>query len=478
MMDSLYNISKKISNKKVSSLELTEQSLKLSESNKNNAYISVLRDHALKQAAASDQRIAANKRLGHLDGIPFSLKDLFITKGIRSTGGSKILYNYIPQFEGSVSGFLQKAGGVLVGKVGCDEFGMGSTNEKTPFGAVLNPHNSECVAGGSSGGSAASVSEGSVSYSIGTDTGGSVRLPANFCGLVGYKPSYGMVTRFGQMAYGSSLDQASPMATDVMSIGCIMEHLALADEKDATQVKGDFKVVSEMEAVTAKDMSGQRIGYDPSFIDACEDEIKSSLLKSLEQFKSQGAELVEISLPNLKYSVSVYYVLATAEASANLSRYDGIHYGLRVEGDQLINTYTQSRSIGFGDEVKKRIILGCFSLSSGYQDEYFAKASRVRRLIADDFKKAYEKCNFILSPVCATTAFKLGEGISDPVKMYMNDLYTIPVNLAGLCSIAMPYGKGKNSMPTGFQLIGKAFDDKQLLKTARAFELGSEEARS
>ena len=473
-MKSLFEISKKLENKEISSLELTQESIAMSEKNEHNAYISVLAQRALKQAKASDERISSGKRIGHLDGVPFSLKDLFITKGIRSTGGSKILYNYIPQYEGSVSGFLQGAGGVLVGKVGCDEFGMGSTNEKTAFGAVTNPFDINKVAGGSSGGSAASVAEGSVFYSIGTDTGGSVRLPANFCGLVGYKPSYGVVTRYGQMAYGSSLDQASPMAADVMSIGCIMEYLAQADANDSTQVQSGLSVMNELATVKA-DMKGVKIGVDPSFIEACEPAVKKALHEAIDQFKHQGAEIVEVGLPHLKYSVSVYYILATAEASANLSRYDGIHYGLRKEADQLIQTYTQSRSTGFGDEVKKRIILGSFALSSGYQDEYFAKASRVRRLIADDFKKAYESCDFIFSPVCATTAFKLGEGIADPVKMYMNDLYTIPVNLSGLCSIAMPYGKDENSMPTGFQLIGKAFDDKNLLKAARSFELGGGE---
>lgn len=468
---SLYKISKQLEAKEVTSLELTQDALAIAKANKNNAYISVLEDYAIGRASEADKRISQGKKLTHLDGVPFSLKDLFITKGIRSTGGSKSLYNYIPQYEGSVSKFLQGAGGVLIGKVGCDEFGMGSTNEKTAFGAIYNPLNKDFVAGGSSGGSAASVSEGSAVYSIGTDTGGSVRLPANFCGLVGYKPSYGLVTRYGQMAYGSSLDQASPMAVDIMSIGCIMEELAQFDEHDSTQLKREeFKIVKELENTSVADLKNLKIGYDPSFFEACDPKVKESLNNSLNVFKEAGASLVEVSMPHLKYCVSVYYILATAEASANLSRYDGIHYGLRVKGRDLLETYTKSRSMGFGDEVKKRIILGSFVLSSGYQDQYFSKASKVRRLIADDFKKAYEKCDFFLSPVCASTAFKLGEGIHDPLKMYMNDLYTIPVNLSGLCSLAMPFGIGENNLPTGFQLVGKAFDDKKLLKIGRSFE--------
>lgn len=469
---SLYGVSKDLSDKKISSKELTEHCLKLAKGNENNAYITIVEDLAHIQADLADTRISKNERKGYLDGVPFSLKDLFITKGIRSTGGSKSLYNYIPQYEGSVSGFLQNAGGVLIGKVGCDEFGMGSTNEKTIFGPVYNPLNKEYVAGGSSGGSAASVAEGSCVYSIGTDTGGSIRLPANFCGLTAFKPSYGVVSRYGQMAYGSSLDQASPIANDVMSLGCLMEYMAKPDERDATQIsKGEFKVVSELEGVSPSLLKGLKVGFDPSFIEACDPSVKASLKKSMATLINAGAELVEINLPHVKYCVSVYYLLATAEASTNLSRYDGIHYGLRVEGEQLIDTYTKSRSEGFGDEVKKRIILGSFALSSGYQDQYFAKAAKVRRLISQDFIHAYKKCDVIFSPVCASKAFKLGEGIADPVKMYMNDLYTIPVNLSGLCSLAMPCESSIGELPTGFQMIGKAFADKELLKIGRAMEM-------
>lgn len=480
-MKSLYKVSKALDMGKVTSVELTEKSLKIALENEHNAYISILEDLALRQAKESDRRIKEGKRKSSLDGVPFSLKDLFITKGIRTTGGSRILYNYIPQYEGGVSGFLQEAGGVLLGKVGCDEFGMGSTNEKTIFGPVYNPLNKEYVAGGSSGGSAGAVAEGSSYYSIGTDTGGSSRLPANFCGLVGYKPSYGLVTRYGQLAYGSSLDQPSPMAADVMSIGCIMESLAQKDDRDASQFywkgnEGKFKVVSEMEKVNTSYLKGKVLGYDPAFLKSCDPEIQEKLEDALRSFKDSGGILKEISLPHLKYSVSVYYILGTAEASANLSRYDGIHYGLRVDGEDLIDTYRKSRTQGFGDEVKKRIILGTFALSSGYQDEYFSQASKVRQLIAMDFKKAYETCDMIFAPVSANKAFKLGEGIKDPVKMYMNDLYTIPVNLAGLCSLAMPWGEKRGELPTGFQLMGPSGEDKKLLIFSRAFEKIKEEA--
>lgn len=462
-----------LESKKISSLEITQECLAKTNAG-NNSFISVLSDLSLEDAKKSDERRSQNKVYSRLDGIPYSLKDLFVTKNIRTTAGSKILYNYIPPFDGHVAQKFKEAGSILVGKVGCDEFGMGSTNECTPYGAVLNPLNKAFVAGGSSGGSAASVAEGSSYFSIGTDTGGSVRLPANFCGLVGFKPSYGRVSRFGQIAYGSSLDQASPMARSVSDISLLMEILSVKDSKDSTQATHSLmKTFENLKKINPDFIKNKKIGFDPSFIDSCSSEIKKSLQLALDNFSKMGAHISEVSLPHLKHCVSVYYIIATAEASANLARYDGIHYGFRAkkEGANLLDTYRDSRTEGFGDEVKKRILLGTYSLSSGYQDEYFAKACKVRRLIFNDFQNAFKNVDILFSPVCATSAFELGKGAMDPIQMYMNDLYTIPVNLAGLPAIALPFGQDQNQMPTGFQLIGNYFKDESVLEFARAFEM-------
>jgi len=472
----IYQTHKMLVNKEVSSVELTKQVISNFHEAKNNSMISWLEDSALLQARKADEKISSGESISPLHGIPYSLKDLFVTKGIRTTAGSQALFNYIPPFDGHVSAKLKQAGGVLVGKNGCDEFGMGSTNECTPFGTVLNPLNSDYVAGGSSGGSAASVAEGSSYYSIGTDTGGSVRLPANFCGLVGFKPSYGKISRYGQIAYASSLDQASPMAQSSLDIACIVDELFGDDPRDATNISSpDKKLVSELNQTDASFIKGKKLGYCPEFIDACDPEVRTELNQALDDFKSLGVELVEVSLPHLKHCISTYYIIATSEASSNLSRYDGIHYGLRkFNSENLIDSYIQSRTAGFGKEVKKRIMIGTFSLSSGYYDAYFKKACQVRRLIAEDFKSAFNQCDIYLGPVCSSKAMKIGVGVNDSFKMYMNDLYTIPVNLAGLPALALPYNKTGSGLPTGFQLIGKQFDDEFVLKFGHAFEVGGQ----
>jgi aspartyl-tRNA(Asn)/glutamyl-tRNA(Gln) amidotransferase subunit A len=471
----IYNLHTLLKNKKVSSIELTRECLKKAMSSKNNTFISVTEELALVEAQNADQEIAKTGIKSTLHGIPYSLKDLFITKGIRTTAGSKILFNYIPPYDGHVSKSLKNAGGVLIGKVGLDEFGMGSTNENSAFGIVKNPINPKKVPGGSSGGSAASVAEESSYFSMGTDTGGSSRLPANFCGLVGFKPSYGRVSRFGQIAYASSLDQAAPMANTTLDIACVMEHITEKDYHDGTNVNlGAMNIVSELLKIKEDYIKGKKIGLSKDLIEGCASDVKAELNKALEHFKKLGAEIVDITLLNIKHCVPTYYVIATCEASSNLSRYDGIHYGLRKSHKgNLEDTYVESRSYGFGDEVKKRIILGTFSLSSGYYDAYYAKACKVRRLIFNDFIESFKKCDMIFSPVCATTAFDIGVGPSDPVQMYMNDLYTIPANLAGLPAIALPFGKGSDGMPSGFQLIGKQFGDADLLRFGHAFDLST-----
>ncbi len=473
MEKNIYKLHHLLKNKKVSSTELTQHCLKNAFAAKNNSFISITEDLALIEAQNADQEIAKSGLKSTLHGIPYSLKDLFVTKGIRTTAGSKILFNYIPPYDGYVSKAFKNAGGVLIGKVGLDEFGMGSTNENSAFGAVLNPLNPSKVPGGSSGGSAASVAEGSSYFSMGTDTGGSSRLPANFCGLVGFKPSYGRVSRYGQIAYASSLDQAAPMANTTLDIACVMEQITEKDYHDGTNVNlGSMKLVEDLLNLSETYIKGKKIGLSKDLIEGCANDVKTELNKALEQLKKAGAEFVDVSLPNLKHCVPAYYVIATCEASSNLSRYDGIHFGLRKSHKgNLEDTYIESRSYGFGDEVKKRIILGTFSLSSGYYDAYYTKACKVRRLIFNDFIESFKKCDMIFSPVCATTAFDLGVGPKDPVQMYMNDLYTIPANLAGLPALALPFGKGLDGMPTGFQLIGKQFGDIDLLKFGHAFDI-------
>lgn len=463
-MKSLNEAHEALKNKKISCVELAQACLEKTKGNPNNSYISILEDRALKQAKSCDEFLSKNDKPNALYGIPYSLKDLFITKDIRTTAGSKILYNYIPSYQGNVAGILEQAGGVLTGKVGCDEFGMGSCNDQTAFGAVLNPLNHDYVPGGSSGGSAASIVEGSCYYSIGTDTGGSVRLPANFCGLYGFKPSYGRISRYGQIAYASSLDQAAPFGKTPKDLMHIINALTENDNRDSTQVPlGRLNIIANDKF----SLKGKKIGFVPELIENCREDVRENLKDALESLKKMGAELHEVSLPHSKYAVAVYYLIATSEASSNLSRFDGIHYGLRKKGDNgLIDIYKESRAEGFGEEVKRRILLGTFSLSSGYSDEYFLKATKVRRLIYEDFQKVFSTCDLFILPTCATTALRKDEKLT-PLQMYMNDLYTIPVSLSGLPSIAIPWKKSKeNNMPTGFQLVGNSFCDEDVLQAA------------
>ncbi len=456
--------------KKISCVELVQECIKHHNKQSNNTMISFLGEQALEIAQKRDLEL--NNQIHYLYGIPFTLKDLFITKGIRTTAGSKMLYNYIPPYEGFISERLQQVGGVMIGKVNCDEFGMGTTNEHSAYGAVKNPWNNNYVAGGSSGGSASSVVEQSSHYSIGTDTGGSIRLPANFCSLVGFKPSYGRVSRYGQIAYASSLDQSSPIAKTVMDIACIMEAITENDSRDSTHAGlGKLNIVESLRQQNLDFVKNKTLAFDPSFIDACQENVRKQLLESLNVFKKLGVKLREVSFPHFKYAIETYYMIAPSEASANLSRYDGIKFGYSAgRGEDLLGLYRKSRGEGFGPEVKRRIILGTFALSAGYYDAFFNKACKLRHLIAQDFENVFQDSDFIFSPVHSTTAMRLGEALTDTVKIYMNDLFTVPVNLAGLPAIALPYGRGENDLPTGFQLIGKRFQDDTLLKCAYNFE--------
>jgi aspartyl-tRNA(Asn)/glutamyl-tRNA(Gln) amidotransferase subunit A len=469
-MNDIYKTHDLLKNKKTSVLEITTDCLKKADKSPHGAFISLLKDQALGVAKNLDQRMPEDA--SYLYGIPFNLKDLFITKDIRTTAGSKILYNYVPSYDGYVSTNLKKSGAILIGKTSCDEFGMGSTNENSAYGVVTNPLNSDFVPGGSSGATAVSIAEGSSYFGMGTDTGGSSRLPANFCGIVGFKPSYGRVSRFGQIAYASSLDQASPMAQTTLDIACVMEHLTTKDPRDATHAPlPAMKAVKTLVEAKTDILKKLRLGVPKGFFDSLDPEVARANQEAMKLFEKAGAKLVEVEFPHFDYAVACYYIIATSEACSNLARYDGIHFGHRSKTkENLEGTYRNSRSEGFGEEVKRRILLGTFSLSSGYYDAYYKKACQVRRLIAEDFKKAFTKCDLIFSPVCASTAFKFGEGKGDPLKMYMNDLYTIPVNLAGLPSLALPFGRGKAKMPTGFQLIGNTFQDESLLTYGHLFE--------
>ena len=484
-MKDIFYYHKLLKEKKISSKELTLEAINKAKSEKNNSTISLFEDSAMEEATKADALFSKGECLHYLQGIPYSLKDLFITKDKRTTAGSRYLLNYIPPYQGQVAGALAKANGVLISKVGLDEFGMGSSNQNTPFGEVLNPHNGEFSAGGSSGGSAASVVEGSSLFSIGTDTGGSIRLPANFCGLTALKPTYGRVSRFGQISYASSLDQASPIAKTTLDLACIMDAISHYDPRDSSMKNNpNLSCVNELEKTNASYWKNKRVAYDPSFIDSCQVDVKKNLLLAKDRLTKAGATFHEVNLKHLPYSVAVYYLLATSEASANLARYDGIHFGHRSSQENssdpdsqvkltLEDTYRQSRSEGLGEEVKKRIMLGTFALSSGYADQFYLKALKVRRLIANDFLETFKKCDVFFSPVCASGAFKRSEITKlsmDPIKVYMNDLYTIPVNLAGLPSIALPFGITENKMPTGFQLVAPSWKDNELLKLGHAWE--------
>ncbi len=492
-MDSLPSISEAsqmIAAGKISPSELVEscfQQMKR-ESELGPIYLSSFEDLAKKRAKELDEELKKDKGKAvenPLFGIPFSLKDLFVTKGLRTTAGSKMLLSYIPPYEGYVSGQLQeKAKSILVGKVSLDEFGMGQSNESGAFGAIKNPLNPKKVAGGSSGGSAAAVASGMCLYSIGTDTGGSARLPANFCGIAGFKPSYGRVSRFGQIAYASSLDQASPLAKNVKDLGLIMEWISEKTtdpcsygSKDSTHLNWDKISFQRGEDFENTDLvKKKRLGFAPQLIERCDESIKKALYQALHEAKNLGVELVECEFPHLDYAVATYYIIACCEASSNLARYDGILYGYRHR-DEEINDVGElmklSRTEGFCDEVKKRIILGTFALSSGHYDAYYSKALQVRELIRNDFTKIFSQCDFYFSPVAASGAFDLGKGDEqDPIAMYNTDVFTVVSNLAWIPAVAFPFGRDQNNLPTGPQVMAPHGKDRELLLFAHGLERG------
>ncbi|BCA81021.1 Asp-tRNA(Asn)/Glu-tRNA(Gln) amidotransferase subunit GatA [Desulfuromonas sp. AOP6] len=433
-----------------------------------NAFITVCREEALAAAAEADRRLAAGEA-DVLTGIPVALKDIFLTEGVRTTCASKILDNFIAPYDGTAVARLKERGAVIVGKLNMDEFAMGSSNENSAFGAVKNPWNTATVPGGSSGGSAAAVAARQAVATLGTDTGGSIRQPAAHCGVVGLKPTYGRVSRYGVIAYASSLDQVGPVTRDVEDCAILLEAVAGYDPADSTSVD---RPVPAYRAHLQEGVKGLKIGLPREyFIEGLDPEVKTAMDAAIATYRELGAEFVEVSLPHTDYAVACYYLIATAEASSNLARYDGVRFGSRVDaGCGLIGMYEQTRAAGFGAEVKRRIMLGTYALSSGYYDAYYLKAQKVRTLIRQDFLDAFEQVDVLLTPVAPTPAFRLGEKVSDPLQMYLSDIFTIPVNLAGTCALSLPCGFSGEGLPIGLQLIGRPFEEETLLRTGYAFE--------
>jgi len=466
---SLRELARGLQNKDFSSFELTQYYLDRIEANKDiNAFISVDRELSLQQATAADSALSAGDSQP-LTGIPLAHKDIFCTDGMRTSCGSRMLDNFIAPYDATVISKFREAGAVTLGKTNMDEFAMGSSNETSWYGRVLNPWDKTRVPGGSSGGSAAAVAAKLAPAATGTDTGGSIRQPASFCGLTGLKPSYGRVSRYGMIAFASSLDQAGPMTRSAEDSAILLQAMAGFDERDSTSVDTP---VPDYSANLEEDLNGMKIGMPKEFFNADLDpEIASVIMDALAEYKKMGAELVEISLPNSHLSVPCYYVLAPAEASSNLSRYDGARYGYRTdEYDDLLDMYKKTRAEGFGEEVQRRIMIGTYALSAGYYDAYYLKAQKIRRLIANDFNRAFEQCDIIAGPTAPETAFRFGDKTDDPVAMYLNDIFTISINLAGLPGISIPAGKDNNALPVGLQLIGKYFDEARLLNVAHRFQ--------
>jgi aspartyl-tRNA(Asn)/glutamyl-tRNA(Gln) amidotransferase subunit A len=460
-----------LAKKEISSQELTQAILGRIEAKeaKVGAYISVTSETAMEQARQADKAISEGN-MAPLTGIPLSVKDLICTRGIRTTCASKILKNFIPPYDAFVVKKLKENGAVIVGKVNMDEFAMGSTTENSGLKQTCNPWDLSRIPGGSSGGSAASVAADMCLGSLGSDTGGSIRQPASHCGVVGMKPTYGRVSRFGLVAFASSLDQIGPLTKDVTDCAILMNAVSGHDPKDSTSVPKDVPdYLSAMET----GLKGITIGIPKEYhsSEGLDPEVSAAVKNAIKAMEDLGAACVEVSLPHTEYAVAVYYVIAPCEASSNLARYDGVKYGFRDQGgNDLMEMYKQTKSKGFGPEVQRRIILGTYALSAGYYDAYYKKASQVRTLIREDFKKAFQSCDVLLSPVTPTLPFKIGENIDDPLTLYLSDIFTISANLAGVPGISVPCGFSKQGLPIGLQLMGNHFDESMLLKTAWNFE--------
>ena len=464
-------LAEKIKAKEVTVLEATKAVLEQIDKTEEvmNCYVTIDKDGALKQAEEIQKKIDAGELTGPLAGVPVAIKDNMCTEGMLTTCSSRILGNFVPTYSSEAVVNLKKAGAVIIGKTNMDEFAMGSTTETSAFGVTRNPRNLEHVPGGSSGGSAAAVAAKECYYALGSDTGGSIRQPAGYCGVVGMKPTYSTVSRYGLIAYGSSLDQIGPLCKDVKDCATILEVISSYDPKDSTSVKRED---TDFTSALVDDVKGMKIGIPRDYFgDGLDSEVKDAVLKAAKQLEEKGAVVEEFDLGLVEYAIPAYYTIAAAEASSNLERFDGIKYGYRTEEyEGLHNMYKKTRSEGFGPEVKRRIMLGSFVLSSGYFDAYYLKALRVKALIKKAFDDAFAKYDVILGPVAPTTAPKLGESLSDPIKMYLGDIYTISVNLAGLPGICLPCGKDSKGLPIGLQLLGDCFNEKKIIQTAYAYE--------
>ena len=466
---SAHELSKMLSEKKCSSEELTKSVLdRTAETDeKVGAYITLCGDEAIKKAREVDEK-RGKETLHPMAGIPIGIKDNISTKGILTTCASKMLYNYVPPFDAFVMNKVKSADMVVLGKLNMDEFAMGSSTETSYFKKTHNPHNLDCVPGGSSGGSAAAVAAGSAVISLGSDTGGSIRMPASYCGIVGLKPTYGSVSRYGLVAFASSLDQIGPLARNVTDAAMLYSLICGHDPMDATSQNREYPDFTHL---LNSDVKGLKIGIPAEYFgDGVDESVKTTVMNAVKELEKNGAEIVNVSLPSTKYALNAYYIISSAEASSNLARFDGVKYGYRTENySDLTDMYEKTRSEGFGDEVKRRIMLGTFVLSSGFFDAYYKKAKLVAMDIVKEFNAAFEKCDVIATPATPGTAFKIGENIGDPTKMYAADICTVTVNIAGLPAISIPCGK-INDMPIGLQFIGKKFSEQTLLNSAYAVE--------
>ena len=465
----LHDAGEKLRKQEISSQELTAAVFeRIGETeDKIHAYLTLCRDGALAQAKEADERLRRGGNAPPLLGVPIAVKDNFLTRGLRTTCASKILGDFISPYDATVVKRVREAGAVIVGKTNLDEFAMGSSTENSAFLPTRNPWDRERVPGGSSGGSAAAVAADQCIAALGTDTGGSIRQPASFCGVVGFKPTYGRVSRCGIIAFASSMDQVGPITKDIRDCALLLEAVAGHDAADSTSVDRAVPHYSEMLA----DIKGLRVGVPKEyFVSGMAPEVEGAVRGALRLLEKNGAMIEELSLPHTEYAVAVYYIVATAEASSNLARYDGMRFGQRASAKDLLETYMISRAEGFGAEVKRRIMLGTYALSAGYYDAYYLKAQRVRTLIKRDFDDALRRCDAIVTPTAPTTAFKIGEKIQDPLQMYLSDIYTIAVNLAGLPALSLPCGFDGDGMPIGLQIIGKHFDEATVLRLANAYE--------
>jgi aspartyl-tRNA(Asn)/glutamyl-tRNA(Gln) amidotransferase subunit A len=462
-----------LARREFSSLELTQAVLARIEATdaQVQSFLTVTADVSLAQARAADERLARGDAPA-LCGIPVAIKDVILTRAIRSTAGSNILADFVPAYDATVAERLLATGAVCVGKANCDEFAMGSSTENSAFAVTHNPWNLSCVPGGSSGGSASAVAAGQCLGSLGTDTGGSIRQPAACCGVAGIKPTYGRVSRYGVVAYASSLDQVGPLGKTVADCAHLLTAIAGHDPRDSTSVP---RPVPDFRAALRGDVKGLRLGLPKEyFVEGMQPEVEQAVRNAVRQLEALGAHVDDVSLPHTEYAIPAYYLIATAEASSNLSRYDGIKYGYRADAENLLDMYKRTRARGFGAEVKRRIMLGTYALSSGYYDAYYLKAQKVRTLIRNDFLRVFEHCDAVITPTTPTTAFPIGEKTTDPLQMYLEDVFTVSVNLAGLPGLSLPCGFDRTGLPIGLQIVGRPFDEETVFNVAHAYEQASE----